>query len=220
MERLEGRSTRAGLFALATLVAVTAACSAGGDSGSDTKPSCQILWASLGAGQGLYDVYLVEMSEEKWVDGGTRELSYEDGVFGMFYDEFDDVTGDYQMRGVATAGAFSLTSSLSAPPAPGDPVGFKDLVGQAYFNLDDEGVLGAVIASGGAGTFAGEWSPETGTVVPGAGTTLMAVAGTSLELGTFVRYAQCYRPGSSGSSSTGSGISARGRWPVPRFPHP
>ena len=157
------------------------------------------------------------MSREDWATAGTRTFSQEDGVFGMFYDEFDDTNGTYVMRAVATAGTFTLTSSLTAAPAPGDPVGFEDTDAQSYFDLDDEGVVGdAVVASGGIASFAGEWSPETGTAVPGTGTASMAVAGTSFELGTFVRYAQCYEPGSNGISSTASAPSVPLRWPVPR----
>ena len=212
------RTETLALPALAGLgVVLGAAACSGGDAANGSAPTCQILWASPGEGQDLYDVYLVEMTREAWINPGERLFSYEDGVFGMFYDEFDQADGGYASRGIATSGSFTLTTSLSTAPVPADPIGFEDTAAQSYFALDGAGVVGSLaVASGGVGTFDGEWSDDSGTPAPGSGTVTIAVAGTSFDLGSAIRYAQCYE-GSSSSPASAAAIGAARRWPVPRF---
>lgn len=231
------RTERLSIPALAGLGVVlgAAACSGGDDGTADAKPSCQILWASAGAGAGRYDVYLVEMTRDAWINPGERLFSYDEGVFGMFYDEFDDASGAFDRRGVATAGSFLVTTSLATAPVPGDSIGFADTAGQSYFGLDSAGVLGAIpIASGGKGVFDGVWSDDSDTPDAGSGSASIAIAGSTLDLGTFIRYAQCYdasiaseasasaggEPADASTTSAASaGVkrSARDPLPIPRF---
>lgn len=205
-------SRLAPLLALAG-IACAAACSKADDA-PGAEPTCQILWASLGSLQDRFDVYLIEMKEDEWALNGERTFSFEDGVYGMVYDEFEEATGLYVGRGVATEGTFTVSSSQGVP-APGGTIAVDDDVPQTYYDLNgaDE-VLSTVLGTGGIATFAGVWSDES-TVTPGSGTAAVTIGTSGQVIGSYVRYAQCFDPESGSSASSAATTS---RWPRPRFP--
>lgn len=163
-----------------------------GDGPAAPTPSCQVLWATEGEGTGLFDLYLIHMAKEAWGQPGPHEFSMDDGVFGLFFDEFDESGPSWSGRSVTTGGTFTV-SGTGGLPVPGSAFGVTDDGQQRYFALDSEDELGDLQAQGGAGSFTGVWSEEDDAAPePGEGTiSLTLVNTTALTLGSFVSYGQC-----------------------------
>lgn len=196
------------LFAMLA-AASTASCSGGGgddgDGGSPTPTpgpvtSCQLLWVTRDPpGQSdVVDYYLVDAPLSSWVSGDEAfYLGDPDGitnVTGAWVDDYDLVDREWAQAALATSGVFTLTLTSGADRvAAGMPVGFEDVLPQAYYLLGPGGELTSSIGPGGTGTFDGVWSdPASADVEEGSGTITIAYFGSAMTLGVDLAYGKCY----------------------------
>lgn len=145
---------------------------------------CQTLWADVGLGS-TYNFYIIDMPYESWFTG-TKTFDAIDN-YGFYFVGYDFATGAYQSLGLATSGTYSVTASGTDT---GDSLSIQDPTSQLYLDYDTPG---AVLGSGGTGSFSGEWSDPYGSdVVPGTGTITVMHLGTAMTFGNYLSYALCY----------------------------
>lgn len=190
------------------VLALSAAACPGGGGGDDdddddaaTTPvqqdACQIVWTSADAViPAVFDFFIVDADKSDWV-GGTLDYSV-NAPSGFLYNEqalpsASNPDPAPASAAVTTAGSFQLT--LGNGTTTGAPVTFSDAPGQMFYDLTySTGIVGALVGTGGAMTFSGEWSdpdPEA-QLTTGTGIAEVMYLDSSLQLGTTGSYAVCY----------------------------
>lgn len=122
--------------------------------------------------------YVVDMPLSAWTTGTHAFDANPGGNLGAFYYRLSLNTGAADAVAIATSGSFSVqVSGLAA----GQSVSFTDAGGHAYRDATGN-APGAVLATGGAGSFSGTWTDPAGTQGTAGGSVTVAFLGSSLVL--------------------------------------
>jgi hypothetical protein len=190
----------AGLVAAAVIVG---ACGGGGGSSNPVASptpfnptNCQVAWLTAAASQaGAYQVYVIDMPIANWTTGTKAFSPSAGGNSATFYYELDLSTSVAKAIGHASSGSFAVTAGGTTA---GDSISVTDSAGVTLF--DATGLSGAVIASGGTGTFDGVWSDPSPNANPVFGSSSSAIsvvyAGSSLSIGAQGSLGICYQQSS------------------------
>ena len=151
---------------------------------------CEVYWLSTnGAITADWDVFVVDAPITDFTTGDHPYDSI--NRFGEFLSQYDPNTGSYAAVAIASSGTYSLT--VPAGTAIGSSIDFADASAETLYDAGGA-ALGAVIATGGDGTFTGTFSDFSagGTLVPGSGSARITYGGVTRQLGTLGSYAGCY----------------------------
>lgn len=185
------------VLAAAGAISFAAACSSS-SSGSAGTPTptptpftdCFFLWQGPALAhptdQNYADEAIVDIPVASW--SGTQNLTYDlTNNAGLFFIDVNfganPVTQD--IAAIATAGAFGITVGAGGTDA-NTSVSFTDTDIQNYF--DGSGTtVGALLGSGGLGSFTGVVSPaplSASTAVPGTGDISVKLSGSNYSIGS------------------------------------
>lgn len=193
-------SARTSALFLAAIVAVAAAAACSGNSGGGTPTAvptpftptnCQVVWLTASSSNAAtFQTYVVDMPIANWVSG-TKSFAPGLGAnAGIFYYQLDVQQATAKAVGLATAGSFSVTVGGTGA---GQATAVTDSDPQSYYDSAHP-VIGAFLATGGTGSFTGQWSDPDPAANPtfGTGTVTVLFQGSSLELGRDASFALCY----------------------------
>ena len=184
------------VLAAAGAISFAAACSSSssGSSGTPTPTAtpftdCFFLWQGPAKAhptdQNYADEAIVDLPVANWVSGSLNyDLTSNAGLF--FIDvNFGANPATQDIAAIATAGAFSITVGAGGTAA-NTAVTFNDTDKQNYF--DGSGTtVGALLGSGGIGSFTGVISPSplsASTAVPGTGDIAVLLSGSNYSIGS------------------------------------
>lgn len=180
-------------LSVAALGVGVSACPGPKDDDDDTagaNTNCQIVWANSGSVSPRFDIYIVDMPIEQWVDG-SLEYNAEENRVAIFYNELLVASNAYLSRAITTAGSFSITATQGT--AIGEPVTMNDDGSQLFFDLDANDASGVLVGSGGIANFSSNWSAPGALDPDPAARVSITYLNTPMTLGFYTSYAICYR---------------------------